>query len=100
HVSPALRERLIVTQGLRRLQGPEAVSLGGDGDVGGIVGGDLNEDAGGWSALVELSGGVKEAGTEADRGCHPELVAYRRAQLGERPPPPGGRRHIHVERHV
>src|SRR5262249_34228571 len=50
----------------------------------GIVGGDLQKDAGAWSALVGLTGGMQIAWPEAHAGGNVLAVANRGAQLLQR----------------
>src|SRR5215471_3595696 len=65
---PAPYQHLQIAQRLRVSQGGEAVALAGDRQIGGRVGGDLQEHAVVGAALVQLPGRVQEARAVADGG--------------------------------
>ena len=58
----ALRQHLEVAGRLRLGQDTERVALPRYLEVLGIVGGELQENPGSWPALVQLAGGMEEAG--------------------------------------
>src|SRR4051812_44599890 len=65
----AVGEDLEVAPGLRGLDYAEGVAMAGDGEVDGIVAGDLQEHARVGAAFVGLAGRVQEARAEAERRC-------------------------------
>src|SRR5262245_41376733 len=72
--SAALRQNREVAAGLGGLDDAEGEVPSGDGEVGDVVGGDLEEDAAVRPALVRLAGRVQEARAEADAGRGPRAV--------------------------
>src|SRR5262245_31372254 len=79
----ALGEHGEVASGLGGLDDAEREVPSGDGEVGRVVGGDLQEDAAVRAALVGLAGRVQEARAEADAGRGPRSVAERRPDRGQ-----------------
>src|SRR5205085_12001192 len=70
HGQPARLERAQVADRLRLFEHAEAVGLTGNGDVGRVLLDDLHEDPLWRPALVELAGGVQEAGAVTGGGGH------------------------------
>ena len=71
---PTFREDLEVSPGLRRFDHAKSVRLPGDGQVGGIVAGDLEKDSAVGPAFVGLARGVKESRAKFETGGHALLV--------------------------
>ena len=70
HPPAALLQGGEITQRLGPHQVPEAVPGAGDVDVGGLIGGNLQEQAAIRPPLVQLPGGVQKRGTPAQRARH------------------------------
>ena len=68
-----------VAVGLGVLQLGEREGLAGDGRVARVVAHELQEQAGGRAALVQLAGGVEETRSDAERGGHLQVVSQRQA---------------------
>src|SRR5215470_19265306 len=64
----ALRKHGKITTRLRGLDDPESVLLPWDGEIGGVIAGNLEKDAGIGTALVGLAGGMKEPRAKAKAG--------------------------------
>jgi hypothetical protein len=84
HAPAAFHQHVEVTAGLCCLDDAEAVGMARNVEIGGIVAGDLEEDAGVRSALVGLARRMLEARREADAGGGMGGVANARAQRGQR----------------
>src|SRR6266481_5364005 len=63
--SPALSKYCEIATGLCSFDDAEGVLLIGNGNIDGVVAGDLQEDAGIGSAFVGLAGGVQKARTKS-----------------------------------
>lgn len=75
------RQDLEVSPGLRRFDHAEGVLLPGHGEVGGIIAGDLQNDAAVRSTLVSLTRGMKEPRTKFEAGGHSLPVTQRQTQF-------------------
>src|SRR5204863_9149495 len=81
--TPTLCQDVEVAARLRRLDDAERVLPPRHRNVGPVVAGDLQEDAGVRAALVSLPRRVQEARAEAGAGCDAKLVTDRAPDLGE-----------------
>src|SRR5215813_7012116 len=77
----AFGENVEVAASLRGFHDTKRIFLAGDCHVGGVVAGNLQEDAAVWAALVGLSRGVQKARAEAEARSDFLLVAYGVAKL-------------------
>src|SRR5579885_3422948 len=68
---PAFCQDPEITPRLRRFHDPERVTLSWDGEIGGIVAGDLQEDAAVRPTLIGLPGRMQKPRTEAEAGRGP-----------------------------
>ncbi len=74
----ALGQHVEIATRLRRLDHAEAGFLAGHGQIPGLIGCDLQEDAAIGAALIGLSGGMQETRTEFRAGRDMALVAHRK----------------------
>src|SRR5208283_1151270 len=81
---PVLDHRVEVAASLRVLHDAEGIGVARNGDVLGVVAGDLQEDPRVWTALVSLSRRVLEAWAESQAGSGERALVNQGPQFVER----------------
>ena len=103
---PRIEQRLAVPEGLGRFEDAEGYGRGRrtrlvrDGNVQGVIGGPLEEEAAARVPLVHLTGGVQEAGPVPDRRRHLVPVPKERPKGEQGVIDPGARLYIGLQGHV
>src|SRR5215472_17425417 len=76
----AFEQNIKVAAGLRVLHYAETGAVSGNGDVRGVVGGDLQKHAAVGTALISLAGGMHKSWPEFEAGCDVATVAKGQAE--------------------